>query len=309
MRLVEHQIEYAHRYDSFKLYYLTDLHLGAKACDEALLKRHIKRIQEDPFARWIGGGDFLDCIARKGDKRYNEETLAPWLAGVNDAVGTQRDYAIALLEPIADKCLAMIEGNHERAALDWYDRNIYAELCKPIAHKAKRTAEALMLGVQGYVKLNFAYRPLKAKGCFWSMTAYCHHGFGGGRLPGGHALALGRVLGDYDCDIAFMGHRHVRQHVEKAVTRVRRGKVELHERVGAFVASYLDSYIIPSSDRQPIDSYAEHKGLPPGPVGASMLMIEPNAREFHLIPKLGKASTLRLERLDVLAADDEALAA
>ena len=50
MNLITERIQYHSRTDEFRLWHLTDTHIGARSCDEKLLKRHIKQIVDDPFA-------------------------------------------------------------------------------------------------------------------------------------------------------------------------------------------------------------------------------------------------------------------
>lgn len=274
------------RSDVYRLYYLTDLHIGARACDEGLLKRTIKAIQDDPYALWIGGGDYIDCIARKGDKRYREGTLAPWLWGREDAIGTQRDYAVSLLEPILDKCQGMVCGNHEYAALKYVDRDIYGELLAWIGQKRGIDPYDLRLGVQGFVVLRWRRGHVKGKrkGATSTMRIYCHHGFGGGRLPGGDALALGRVLGDYDCDLALMGHRHKQHILPKLIagpSASHRGSCRMITRLALFGGHYLNAYVTPSKEGSWIDTYAEEIGLPPAPLGTPLITIKPDERRIE----------------------------
>lgn len=282
MKTLRQTIYYPSRANTFRLYYLTDLHVGAKACDENLLRRDIAAIESDPRAYWIGGGDYIDAIARKGDKRYRESELASWLAGKDDVMGQQRDYLVDMLAPIAHKCLGLIDGNHEDAAIRYYDRNIYGEIVTKIADIAGRPPPSLALGTQGFVIINWRRGTPDDWGGTWSMVVYCHHGYGGGRLPGAHALALGRILGDYECDLAMTGHRHIEQVLSKA--RVCPSGYGAKKKISyaAFVASYLDTFIKPSSDTMPLDTYPERKGLPASKLGTFPIVIKPSDRRISL---------------------------
>lgn len=271
------------RSQTWRLYYLTDLHIGARACDEGLLRKTIQKIAEDPFARWIGGGDYLDCIARKGDKRYREAALAPWLWGREDALGTQRDYAVAMLTPIVDKCLGLVCGNHEYAASKYLDRDIYGELVSWLGQSQGIDPWELKLGVQGFVCIRFkrAYGGNGDTGGTQTFRVYCHHGFGGGRLPGGDALALGRVLGDYECDLALLGHRHKQQILPKQIvapSSSHGGVARMQTRLALFGGHFLNAFIVPSKDGSWIDTYAEEMGLPPAPTGTPEITIKPDER-------------------------------
>lgn len=131
MKTINHILEYESRSQFYKLFHITDTHIGAAATDEALLKRDIKRIYDDPNACWGHGGDILDCISRT-DKRYRENSIAPWLHGLNDIVQHQLEYALDLFRPIAHKCLYIVSGNHESHMLK-QDRDVYRIFVREMA--------------------------------------------------------------------------------------------------------------------------------------------------------------------------------
>lgn len=66
MRTLYKTLYYPHRKDTFKVYYLTDWHVGAKSFDETLFRQHVQQIKDDPSAYWIGGGDYIDAISHVG---------------------------------------------------------------------------------------------------------------------------------------------------------------------------------------------------------------------------------------------------
>ena len=290
MKTLHHTVYTESRSETYRLYYLTDMHVGARACDEALLQAYIQRIAADEHALWIGGGDYLDAITRRGDKRYIEDVLAPWLWGRPDVMGAQRDYWIEMMRPIAGKCIGLVRGNHERAAERYYDRDIYGELVAAIAGAQDRDPHDLALGVQGFVVLKFRRTYGKAGGKTGyggtrQVVAYCHHGYGGGRLPGGHALTLGRALGDYECDLALMGHRHQMQAVNKQIAAPGRhgGGAVVCNRWGLFCGHFLNAYVTPSTETTLVDTYAEEIGLPPAQLGTPVIEIKPDEKLIQIM--------------------------
>lgn len=193
----------------------------------------------------------------------------------------QVDYISEMLRPIAPKCLALVKGNHEEDAVNHYDRDVYWSIVRNIASFAGKQPYELALGVEGFIVLDFRRRPGGGNGhSLYRLTIYTHHGAGGGRLPGGHALALGRVLGDYECDLALLGHRHVKQMVSKIVVTSKGTR----EAVGMFVPSYLQSYLPPRKVNKKItNSYAQMKMLPPTPIGTMPIHIYPDKRQFEVV--------------------------
>lgn len=290
MEVLTHTRYYEGTHTKFTLYPLFDLHVGAKAMNETLLRHDIARIAADPNALWIGGGDYIDAICQVGDKRYRPSTLATWLHGVDDVMSAEVEYCAELLKPIASKCIGLIKGNHEDDAFRYYTKDTYWDLVKAIAAAGSTTPAKLAMGVHGFIELIFRYGAPGKNGHNWVMTIYGHHGYGGGRLPGSHALTLGRVLSDYDCDLALMGHRHVFAATPKTTASAHRGKYKLKTRIGMFVPSYLESWL--EGDR-PLNTYAENKGLPASAVGTHPIEIFPFQRRFHLsVSNIGGLQTV-----------------
>lgn len=274
MRAVIRTIEYPHRGDHIDITPLYDMHVGNAACDEVLLRQTVKKIESEKNHYWIGGGDACDFINRK-DPRHRETALASWLHGIDDIARMQRDRAVSILEPIKDKCLGLLKGNHEDSFLRYHEVDVYASMVDKLRpdHKVK-----LMLGSHGFIILRLSRRSkgAKNKGESWPIRIYCHHGYGGGRMEGGHALALGRIFKDYDCDIGLMGHRHVKQvlpRVQVAVTR--NGRLYDRYQVGAFCGSFLKSH---TED----EVYAEPKGLPALPIGSIRIRLWPGQRRIEV---------------------------
>jgi len=276
------------RSDTIRLHYLTDLHVGALSCDEARLRAKISEIQNDPAAYWIGGGDYIDAICRIGDKRHNEQALAPWLWGKNYVMQTQAEYVVEMLRPIAGKCLGMVRGNHERAAQKYYDMDAYGDIVKGVAAEQGIDPFELKLGVQGFVVLKFRRKYGKDKNKYGGtrkITVYCHHGWGGGRLPSGHAMALHRILGETQCDLALVGHRHQQQaisHATKgAASHLGGGKFKFKQ--AAFCGSYLNAWINPSTDKTLTDTYVDDIGMAPVPLGTPTITIKPDTRKIEIV--------------------------
>lgn len=287
MRLIDVVVPYASRSDTYRLWHLTDLHLGAGSVDEALLKKHIKQILDDPHALWIGGGDYIDAISRKGDKRYQESTLAGWLHGKDDPIQLQIERVVDLLSPIASKCVGLVSGNHEAALLQHNDRDAYRVIVNAIAKAGEKRPEALALGINGFVRLSFRRTATSGHtGNQWLLTIYAHHGAGGGRAAGGDALFLERMLSSYDADLVLVGHRHRAMVVTRSSTSVGKTEVRVVSRTAMMSASYMRSY---HDGEWPVDTYAENKALPPTQVGAVPVIIDPDARQFYVMLASGGA--------------------
>lgn len=292
MLTLKQTVYFSSRSNCVTVYPFTDTHIGARAFDEKLLRQHIAQVAEDDMAYWMHLGDATNTIGRKGDKRYQESAAADWLHGEDDVITAEADHTVNLYRPIAHKCLAWGKGNHEEGALKYGGHDVYRYLVKEMSRAANVEPETIAFGVQGFLSLEFRRGTPQSYRDPWRLNFYLFHGTGGGALPGGHALALGRVLSNFDCDIALMGHRHVRQFVDKIITGPgKHGSATTRYRAAMFLASYLDAWVKPASNKMPVDTYVDHVGLPPLPLGTTPIVIWPNERKFDFIVGSGLTAT------------------
>lgn len=300
MRSITHHVDYHSRSDVIRLWWLGDMHIGARTFNEPLFRRHVQQIRNDPTALVLLGGDMIDAITRK-DKRHDEETLADWCRGQTDVIGLQRDYAIDLLTPIADRVIAVFEGNHEHAIYKHAERNVYREIVGQVAYIGKRQPTDIAMGVHGFVNLRFRRHAGKTSGSGWTMTVYGHHGFGGGAYP---ETKIRKLLYGYECDLALLGHFHNRTIAFVETLRSVGKRVELRKRHGLVEGSYMDGYITDLNRGYPIDTYAERKGYTTHAVGASPILIDPDGRDCYLYTSGIRGTGGRLMTLDRIAEEN-----
>ena len=146
MRTIERIIEYKSRSDVITIKPFFDIHLGSALCDEARLKEDIKEITDDPQARWILGGDACEFITRKDRRHVRENQLAPWLRGKNDLVTRQLERFEELFQPIREKCLAAVLGNHEDYMQFADDQGAYRTIIRTLSDVAEVEDSDLALG-------------------------------------------------------------------------------------------------------------------------------------------------------------------
>lgn len=175
--------DYRHK-DMLETFWISDVHLGHRQCNEDRFKRNLDFIQERemPFADL---GDLIENATRDsvGAGVYEQEAIA-------DA---QIERAEQYYKPFADKRLlkAMLIGNHEL-------RSFIASGMNPTRLMAKH------IGV-----------PYGGFGCFHVIkvgkeryTVYSSHGGSAATTTGGKFNALKRIADNVQADIVIMGHVH-----------------------------------------------------------------------------------------------------
>ena len=274
MKLVERHFDFGSRGKLYTIVPLGDIHLGARACDEVRLKQFIKRIEKDPDCLWIGMGDYCEFINRK-DPRVEPLSLAEWIkmSDLTDLARAQKNRFLEMVEPIAPKCIALLEGNHESAITRFTERHIYQEIVAEVKRMAGMTEDQkLGLGYYGWIRLKF----VRARYAITYLHINAHHGFTGGRLAGAKALNMQRWLWTHDADLVLMGHSHNTGMQVEAVETVNQktGEISYKNRVGAYTGTFL------KSGSEGSLTYSEVKGYLPMAVSGVEIQLRPGKKEY-----------------------------
>jgi hypothetical protein len=86
-----------------RLYPLVCMHVGAAQCDMEFITEHIERLRKDPNGKGIYLGDGGECVTRLSKGGIYEQLLSPQ---------QQHDVIVEMLDPVKDKLLFGIRGNH-----------------------------------------------------------------------------------------------------------------------------------------------------------------------------------------------------
>jgi len=163
MKLMDYRYLVSGRDVEFRLYVLGDVHIGALNCAEVELIKLVKHIQKDPYAIWVGGGDYADAVILNDAARFDVNTLPNWMLTGNpqtikerigDILFAQRQRFVKLVMPIRDKCLGLIEGNHEFAIFKHHNRDHMSELC--------RMLDVTNLTDCAFLRLRFLRNPMRS---------------------------------------------------------------------------------------------------------------------------------------------------
>lgn len=227
----------------FRITPLGDIHLLNKSTDEKKLQRIVDEIASDPNHYWLDMGDRGEWINVR-DPRFDPSELADWvsLGDLKDLAHVQLERYLNIMSPIADKCLAMVRGNHEDAIMRHTERDVHSAAVSSIKRAAGwPETRQISLDYTGWLMLRFyRSRDTKARHSVQVVRMNVHHGWVGGRKEGAKALALEERLREYAADVSLLGHSHSLQIMAIAVEEIdRRGNVIYTTRYGAHVGTYL----------------------------------------------------------------------
>ncbi len=267
------KLKYRSYHDKVYFHNFTDIHLGAKGCDEKQLRKDIQGVL-DGLKRgenhyWFIGGDAINGIGPK-DKRHDASAVADRFKRYEgDDLFRQQVRAVEKeFAPIRDRGLFVGAGNHETTASVRSEYNAGADL-----------AERLDLPFAGY---SAAFRlrlcPEDTKH-YTTIPGYWHHGFGAARTKGAKANMAQRLREIINVDVYLVGHVHEPIAMpDEELTVTRKGKLTLvaNDKLVVIGASYLKTYPTDrtpqvsgkyDSDRLVEMDYAERKGYRPSVIG------------------------------------------
>lgn len=268
MEVVEKVIEYT-RPQSFKIYPLGDIHLGSLQAVEDQIAAKVEEIRQQRNAFWIGMGDYADCIT-KNDPRFDMEGLAPWVKRGN-IVESQRKRVKALFEPIADKCLGLLTGNHEEEIHKRNQNDITRNLCSDL--------NVPYLGYTCFLILTFKRANSNESHQF---IIHAWHGAGSAQTEGARLMRLMRLVNEVQAHIYLMGHLHaMTQHTPDRLVCIR-GKVKSIRLAATITGSWVLTYMQSTSEQELSPHYGEVKGFKPSRVGCPIIYIRPEKDDFTI---------------------------
>lgn len=144
-------------------------------------------------------GDYAECI-NYTDKRFDPTTIDPYyLAELSNAVPRQIETIKELFDPIMDKCIGLLRGNHEETIRLRYHYDVMYEFWK--------RWKVPILGDIAWVVLRFVHDcETKGKKPTSVFKMIATHGNVGGRTAGYKLNRMEHMTRYYDADIYLMGH-------------------------------------------------------------------------------------------------------
>jgi predicted phosphodiesterase len=202
MKAIRCDLPYA---ETIEIHPMADLHIGDFNSDYKSILERIEYIKRTENAYCILDGDLMDtAIASSIGDTY----------GANLQPMEQLKQCVKIFEPIKDKILAVLPGNHENRVYKSDGLDITELMCAQLEIPQKYSPTTALLfirfGNQGGKRHN---RPQL-------YTAYVTHGSGGGRREGGKVNRLADLASIVDADIYIHAHTHLPLVFKEAFFRV-----------------------------------------------------------------------------------------
>ena len=243
------------------IYFLGDIHEGAANYQQTAFQNAVKLIQNEADA-WIGMGDYIDAINHL-DPRFNpKEVGAKYsLNDLDDFPRVQCYFLLKELDPIKDKCLGLIYGNHE----DSYRKHNTFDVVNYLSERLGCDN----LGHKAWISLNFRFNANKS--IPYKIVVMHGSGGGGGMREG---APLNRVHDVFRWDMAdahVIGHLHQAGISRPVYNRFEYGMVRREPSWFAVNGCFL------SKTELDTEGYSEQKAGMESSIGAIKLTICPHS--------------------------------
>lgn len=245
--------------DDLKIYPVGDLHVGAPEFDRREWDAFKKQLLSEPNSYITIGGDMMNNGLKSSVTNVYEETMRP---------ADQKKWVAQELEPIRDKILCVIPGNHEnRSGKDADDSPLYDVCCKLDIEDLYRPNMAVVKLRIGDAEGNGLRNP--------TYTLSVIHGTGGGIYTGATVNRNERFSYYFDgIDALIVGHSHKgaiskpkKVVVDHANNKIRMGKID----------------VISSTAWLEYGGYALRKMLQPASGGIQTLMLSGDHKESRIL--------------------------
>ena len=177
-----------------EIHTLADLHIGDSQSDFKSIQERIAYIKNTPDAYCILDGDLMDtAIASSIGDTY----------GANLQPMEQLKQCVKIFEPIKEKILAVLPGNHENRLYKSDGIDLTEVMCSQLGIPNKYSPTTALLFIR------FGIRKCDAPNRKQLYTIYVTHGSGGGRREGGKVNRLADLACIVDADIYVHAHTHL----------------------------------------------------------------------------------------------------
>lgn len=224
MKTIRCDLPYA---EIIEIHPLSDLHLGDIHADYSIIKEKINYVANTENAYCILDGDLMDtAIASSVGDTYGA-ALQPM---------EQLKQCVKIFEPIKQKILAVLPGNHEARIYKSDGLDLTEIMCSQLDITDRYSPTTALLFIR------FGKRVSKHHGRPALYTAYVTHGSGGGRREGGKVNKLADLASIVDADIYIHAHTHLPLIFKERFFRISysNSSVALAEKLFVNTASALD---------------------------------------------------------------------
>lgn len=254
MKAIRCDLPYA---EQIEIHPMADLHIGDSMCDFKLIQERIEHIKNTPNAYCILDGDLMDtAICSSIGDTY----------GANLQPMEQLRQCVKIFEPIKDKILCVLPGNHESRVYKSDGLDMTELMCAQLGIPQKYSPTTALVFIRfGKTSGNRHNRPQL-------YTAYVTHGSGGGRKEGGKVNRLADLAAIVDADIYIHAHTHLPLVFKESFFRVSGSNSSV---------ALVDKLFINTSASLNYGGYGDKAGFKPASKASPVIYLDGTKRDMY----------------------------
>lgn len=241
--------------DKFRLWLMSDLHLGASSTNEKRIKEELQEAV-DSGARILINGDVIDGILPK-DPRYQPSVIVEQLRGKDALINSTIEYVVEFLDPYVHNIDEISDGNHELSVLSHNSGDILDMVVKVL--NLKHGTNIKHGSYIGFVTWHFGR--LNSTSVI-SYRGFRSHGYTKSAPVSKGIMEFARNADSIEgVDFQWLGHSHdVTMHPTSKLFPGRNGEPQYKEQWNIRTGSYM---------MHSEGSYPTRKGMLPKPHGGA----------------------------------------
>lgn len=194
--------------EQIEIHPMADLHIGDPHSDYKSILERIAYIQKTDNAYCILDGDLMDTAIASSIGDTYSASLQPM---------EQLKQCVKIFEPIKDKILAVLPGNHENRVYKSDGLDLTEIMCSQLGIPERYSPTTALL----FIRFGKSSKHMPNRRQLY--TAYVTHGSGGGRKEGGKVNRLADLACIVDADIYIHAHTHLPLVFKESFFRVNSG--------------------------------------------------------------------------------------
>lgn len=180
--------------NKIKIIPIADTHIGEKECNLKDIQKVISQIKNSDDTYAILNGDLLNTAIKTSVSDVYSETMT---------VQEQLDTIVEMFDPIKDKILGVIAGNHENRILSLTGIDVIKNFCYRLGIVDKYAVDAYLIFVS--FGMPFETRPNRR----YTYSIFGRHGSGGGSTIGSKLNKVKKMSDVVDADVYLHSHTHL----------------------------------------------------------------------------------------------------
>ena len=205
MKAIRCDLPYA---EFIEIHPMADLHIGDPQSDFKSILERIEHIRKTSNAYCILDGDLMDTAITSSIGDTYGANLQPM---------EQLKQCVKIFEPIKDKILAVLPGNHENRTYKTDGVDLTEIMCSQLGIPERYSPTTALL----FVRFGKSQKNMPNRRQLYTM--YVTHGSGGGRKEGGKVNRLADLASIVDADIYIHAHTHLPLVFKESFFRVSSG--------------------------------------------------------------------------------------